>query len=63
MKTLTEFGTSPIWHTNEPKPDSRILAITAGDRAVVYYVYRNHWDELKKDVVKWCYIDDLLALE
>ena len=61
-RSLTKKATN-VWHTNEPKPDSHILAITVGDGAVVYYVYRNHWDELKKDVVKWCYIDDLLALE
>lgn len=58
-KELTKEA-SPLWHTEEPEPDRRVLAITAGDRAVVYYVYPNHWEELKKDVVKWCYIDDLL---
>lgn len=51
-----------IWHTDEPEHDHRILAIVAGDRAVVYYVYRNHWDELKRDVVQWCYINDLLKM-
>lgn len=61
-RSLTKKATN-IWHADEPKPDRRVLAITAGDRAVVYYVYPNHWEELKKDVVKWCYIDDLLALE
>ncbi len=52
-----------IWHTEEPEPDRRILAIIAEDRAVVYYVYRNHWNGIKRDVVQWCYIDDLLKIK
>lgn len=51
-----------IWHNSSVVPDADTLVLTQvkGQRFVVYFAYKGHWSEIGKDVIKWCYIKDIM---
>ena len=59
-----------IWHTKKGKPteDKLVFAqhkFLIRDRGVDWFIWERQefTDEIREDVIAWCYLDDLLACE